>query len=1107
MADRPLHKERHDTMVTANTINREAKRKMPNQSEEDCQNKKLAANSSVVKDNLHQEQFSATLANQGFRVPYTTGPDMECRESVYDSDNRLIADYKIEMPLQSGGRNLQRKLQGSIVGNDGSMLQRNQQGRPTIPPSIAELKHKLLAPGTNIRMKYACQFFVQSAIHHHGLCDATEDQIKNMSPNRQKLSKDFKDIKQSFALASDSIRQRQYELVTEDYVRAAIQQQNQPAAIDSPLAKRVLYPDTITKEVKLPSPKRNRTNWKAITGKIFPGNKQAQLHIDTFTTLRPMQSQQKKNKNRSPKKTTYYSCDLKICKARLEEDLNNKTCVVKIIMAEHCGCTPRKDISRLERNLEIERLMKSESFLKPTQVANRLLMQLSNEVQFKDNNEALVIKKKLAARVKYINRKDDKKATRNIPRQFQHLKDILDFKEKHMFTLINGEEGPIFRDEKDLRQTSIELFEKDLLKVLPGSQCIDPSKMPETQMTMLHCKEEDYRDQSLPLSDSERRLYERIDILIKEGKDPSNTRKDEQYAYQQSCVFSSIALLNTIRACSKLGWKISVGADGTHRTTNTKWILITFGCVSINKKGKRSLHPFYFNLVPTESELYFSIGLVTFLKYVRCLFGLTDIEFRGLSISDHAHAFSNAFLVAFPKTTLGSCSIHCLRKFWNGGSNGTYKSQFGSQFINKVGSNDVHCLERCLSEEMFHAYADLVYKAWEGEKDLRKTFFRSYVKDPKCNKWFVGVSSLPLCVPENNATEKLNEVMKLNPGSWDVGKNMHTMLREEFPTMIHLFSLYRTGAERHFQIDDDESMLDPRTNNFKAMMDFYKLVDRCTDTHPPLASAKDEVVYVNCMEDEPTILETGRIISRKRLTEYHDALKGKCKYESNDRHKFMQCVDSLCRVTRKEVTVHKSKVIEIRGSCRTFLKQGFCVHSGFIKFQDHLQIACKRVPQSNESRMPRNNQRNQQPKVKQKFEFFNTLEKLTSLQQSVARILYDTELQKNLAPRALKLEWGYVPNLVDWKMTELAEQRQVHWYLKRHTHAKLSIVNHKNTFDGLQDYFESPSEEKESGLLQLIRKIQVDMELIIKGRTDYVLSTSDPTVLSPNALIGSPKQK
>ena len=117
--------------------------------------------------------------------------------------------------------------------------------------------------------------------------------------------------------------------------------------------------------------------------------------------------------------------------------------------------------------------MKCESFLKPTQVANRLLMQLSNEVQFKDNNEAVVLKKQLSARVKYVNRRDDKSASRKIPRQFHNLIDIMSFKEQYMFTLKSEEEGPIFDDEKELRQTSIRLFEKDLLKILKVSQCTD----------------------------------------------------------------------------------------------------------------------------------------------------------------------------------------------------------------------------------------------------------------------------------------------------------------------------------------------------------------------------------------------------------------------------------------------------------------------------------------------------------------------------------------------------------------------------------------------------------------------------------------------------------
>ena len=104
-------------------------------------------------------------------------------------------------------------------------------------------------------------------------------------------------------------------------------------------------------------------------------------------------------------------------------------------------------------------------------------------------------------------------------------------------------------------------------------------------------------------------------------------------------------------------------ADGAANMVSNDLKFLNFGCFSVNKKGQMSFRSFMYVVCPGESELYFAIRMVTLLKYVRLLFGINKLSFKGLIVSDHAGAFVNVFKLAFPDSDEAQCYPHLLRKF------------------------------------------------------------------------------------------------------------------------------------------------------------------------------------------------------------------------------------------------------------------------------------------------------------------------------------------------------------------------------------------------------------------------------------------------------------
>lgn len=164
------------------------------------------------------------------------------------------------------------------------------------------------------------------------------------------------------------------------------------------------------------------------------------------------------------------------------------------------------------------------------------------------------------------------------------------------------------------------------------------------------------------LSNAEIRLYKRINELM---RDPS---RNGESAWEKSTVMSSLGLLWNIRKCADIDFQCCVSSDGADGMISNEFKLLNVGTFTIhhtNSKMERSFRPFAFAITPQESELYFSILLVTILKYTRRIFRLSDMNFA-MCISDHAPAFVRPYATAFDRTLKAQCYPHIRRKFGTG---------------------------------------------------------------------------------------------------------------------------------------------------------------------------------------------------------------------------------------------------------------------------------------------------------------------------------------------------------------------------------------------------------------------------------------------------------
>ena len=467
-------------------------------------------------------------------------------------------------------------------------------------------------------------------------------------------------------------------------------------------------------------------------------------------------------------------------------------------------------------------------------------------------------------------------------------------------------------------------------------------------------------------------MHERIQFL--KDKD-GDTVPDP---WDSTLVFSSLALLWNITFCHTLDYNVTASSDGTDHILCNNHILLNFGVHSINESGTRSFRPLFYAVAPSEKEIYFAIAMVTFLKCVRRLFGLQDFPFNGLIVSDCTGVFVNVFLMAFPSCLLGQCYPHILRKFLIGTKgefchsisavllhqlmpffsfnsptfcdpstvflgNGDYqKHAVNKSFLSKTASRDVRHLYECRTKEMFYLYAGLVKQAWidMGEKKIQSVFFNSYVDQSSANNyntWYCCASGVPGCTPGNNPNERSNQEIKGTrtcTGACAVGKSFGTMLAHEFPKLIHDFSLRKVGVERHLSVHIHSSVMDKQSKRFQELLLYTDLVDDSLDYFFCNESGVD-VIYIN------TEHFVGNNVTRKRIKEYRQVLKGQSDLGHKQRNVVFEQVSSLCRVA-----AHRDSDGRIKhtGACPDFFNKTYCHHCAYFQYKDELVRLCHEIP-------------------------------------------------------------------------------------------------------------------------------------------------------------------
>jgi hypothetical protein len=268
------------------------------------------------------------------------------------------------------------------------------------------------------------------------------------------------------------------------------------------------------------------------------------------------------------------------------------------------------------------------------------------------------------------------------------------------------------------------------------------------------------------------------------------------------------------------------------------------------------------------------------LHYIQCiardLFGLTP-QFKGGIISDRTEVFVNAFQEVLPNDQVLQCFPHNIGKFRIDGKregNGQYMKLLENNqttLLWDLAKEDVYTLWGCRSLEVFKKLKDMILSSWRdaGEQCLADAFCDSYLENALFNKWRCNVSGIPGCIPQNNLHERSNLDTKGCAsflGIIKLGRNMISMMNNEFPRLIYINSIERTEVGRNFPIlDVSKTMKSPL---FEFFLEFHKRVDCFQYKEGYLVNGEYSL---------------GERINRNRVKRYEDTLCGQFELESSER--------------------------------------------------------------------------------------------------------------------------------------------------------------------------------------------------------------------------------
>ena len=438
---------------------------------------------------------------------------------------------------------------------------------------------------------------------------------------------------------------------------------------------------------------------------------------------------------------------------------------------------------------EVKQLISTEGGIQPHQIKKKILRKIvdggldvhkSKEIGHIETNH--VERKRMVKQITNMSANEKRKRKKNgtLPQYVHYVQDLINIREGNTFLPPTTLPPVEYTTEKQLQRLGLLLYRLRSLNIVKTDGINDKQRNAFRLMTFLD-PTQNMNDQNI--SDPEINLYRSINKWRSKTKATEDT---EGNPYDTTSCFSSLSLLWNIKECQGLDFNVCCSADGTDKTTSTNYQLLSFGTYNRDRKGIQSYRPFFYVLGPGERKVTFAIGMVSFLKYTRLIFGITNIKFLGPCISDHSSVFVSVYEIAFPSSTLANCWIHILRRFCTGKGNGAYISLGNNKiFVRTTAKEDVRRLHNCLSHAQFLTMSKLVIQAWMeiGELELARVFDEQYISNNRYNRWTVKTTDESGFDASQNPMERSNEEVKgtrVFAGALRAGCDIGTMLLTEF---------------------------------------------------------------------------------------------------------------------------------------------------------------------------------------------------------------------------------------------------------------------------------------------------------------------------------------
>ena len=221
---------------------------------------------------------------------------------------------------------------------------------------------------------------------------------------------------------------------------------------------------------------------------------------------------------------------------------------------------------------------------------------------------------------------------------------------------------------------------------------------------------------------------------------------------------------------------------------------------------------------------------------------------------------------------------------------------------------------------MFRLFSRLCLEYWtsKGEKKLSDRFKKTYIDGADRTPFFYCCLGVPGISPQNNSLEQCNLDIKgsrFMEGIINQGNSITRMFRQQFPKMVHVLSVERSGFYREYVILDK---------------------NKCFGICGEEISALDIDLDVKRQDDGSYLVNDGEFvgvdITPERIQKYKDSILGLSKYSAEDRHMILEDCNQFCRVSLSNV----NGIQCYTGSCLYFWKNMCCPHSAFFQHRGDL---------------------------------------------------------------------------------------------------------------------------------------------------------------------------